>query len=682
MKKILYGMCCTLGILSVSVSAQEEQEVDAFELSLKELLDVEVTSVARQAQPLSNSPAAVYVISSEEIQRRGLTSIPQALKGVPGLHVAQIDSQKWAVSSRGFNGRFNNKLLVLMDGRTLYSPVFSGVYWEVQDTLMADIERIEVIRGPNAAMWGSNAVNGVINIVTKHSAETLGGYAEIGIGDYNQGFAGFRYGGKLTDNTTARGYAKTFKRDSLEHEAKDINPDLALASTTNLDTDNDWTEQQVGGRVDIDLPHSATLQLSSDLYKTRMNQVLYLPTLAAPYASTSQDNVDSKGWNLLAKFNQALSARSEYSVQGYVDYVSRDEGFFTSETKTFDLEFQHQFQFRERHNIRWGLGFRHNRETIGSHPNIFSDSNQTSTNLWSAFVSDEITLAKDALWLTLATRVEDNTYTGFEWQPNARLLWKLNEQHKLWSSVSYSVRTPSRTENNVNFVANVIPPFVAPNVSPLPVVVRYKGQDEYESESLLTYELGYRFSPTSSFSIDSTVFYNDYDDLRDADQVTTDFVSLPGYIIQDVEFGNSLAGHSYGLEFSSQWLATDTVKFKLNYGYIQSKFPGVQPQNTTAPKHIATFDIDWAVHQNVDVNATWRYVDDVAPISGHTQTYNPVDSYHGVDLGVNWRITPKVTLSAYGKNLFYGAHTEFESELFSIPYRIEPTYYGKVTVQF
>ncbi|MBB1383724.1 TonB-dependent receptor plug domain-containing protein, partial [Shewanella sp. SR41-2] len=219
---IFYSALLACFATSTSTSTATADESNSFDLSLQELLNVEVTSVSKQKQPLSNSPAAIYVITSEHIRNSGATSIPQVLRDVPGLHVGQIDSQKWAISSRGFNGRYNNKLLVLMDGRTLYSPIFSGVYWEVQDTLMADIERIEVIRGPSAAMWGANAVNGVINIITKHSADTSGGYAELGAGDYEQGFAGFRYGSTLSDNATSRVYVKGHSRDSLEYNSQDL----------------------------------------------------------------------------------------------------------------------------------------------------------------------------------------------------------------------------------------------------------------------------------------------------------------------------------------------------------------------------------------------------------------------------------------------------------------------------
>lgn len=673
MKKTLCVICSTLVLFGSYVSAEE---LEAFELSLQELLDVEITSVARQAQPLSNSPAAVYVISAKDIKRSGATSIPQALKDVPGLHVAQIDSQKWAVSSRGFNGRFNNKLLVLMDGRTLYSPEFSGVYWEVQDTLMTDIERIEIIRGPGAAMWGANAVNGVINIVTKHSADTQGGYAEIGAGNYEQGFVGFRYGGKPTENSTARVYAKGFKRNSLEYAIQD--PNLVQAGT-----DNDWSKQQVGGRIDINLHDSATLFLSSDLYQTKLNQVFSTPTLTTPFRAVNQDNSDSNGFNVLAKFNQALSATSEYSLQGYYDYVNRDESLFGFTTETFDLEFQRQLQAGNNHNIIWGLGYRHISDDIDPDSlTTTSDRYATNTNLSSAFIRDETTLVRDALWLTLAARVEDNSYTGLEWQPNARLFWKLNDQHKLWSSVAYAKRTPSRAEDNLNVPAFTIPPSSVDNPSPFPVSVTVKGQESYDSESLLAYEFGYRFSPTPSYSFDSTVFYNDYDNLRGVSPNQPDLSSLPAAIIQDSLFVNDQDGHSYGLEFSSQWLATNTLKLKVNYSFIQSKFSDAQTQNTTAPKHIGSLHADWAVSNNVDLNAIWRYVDAVEVIDGTTSGILTIDSFQGVDLGANWHIRPDVTLSAYGKNLFDGSRTEYQAESFSIPYLVEPSYYVKVAIKF
>ncbi|MBQ0724658.1 MAG: TonB-dependent receptor [Cycloclasticus sp.] len=673
--KTLVVVCLLLFSLSLSAN-----EVDnSFDLNLEELLGVEVTSVSKQRQPLSDSPAAIYVVSNKDIVSSGATSIPQALRGVPGLHVAQIDSQKWAVSSRGFNGRFNNKLLVLMDGRAIYSPLFSGVYWEAQDTLMSDIDRIEIIRGPSAAIWGANAVNGVINIITKHSADTIGGYAELGVGDYEQGFAGFRYGAKLGDGITARAYAKGFERDSLEHNGQDMNP-IQHMLMTGVNTDNGWRQQQAGGRIDMKLDQSATLSLSADIYRGEINQLSFKPILTPFYTEYSVDNFNSSGWNVLANYTKALSATSEYNLKVYFDHTKREESFVEASIDTIDIDFQHQFNAWQRHNVVWGLGYRFIENDLEGSSSIDVSEVSKNRTLWSGFIRDEITLSENALWLTLATRVEHNSYTGMEWQPNARLVWKLSDQHKLWSSVAYSVRTPSQAEDATGINIAVVPPVPAP----FPTEIVLHGDEQYESEELLAYEVGYRFSPTDRISVDATVFYNKYDKLRSTSTgafVGPEILPVP-HFTQFLQVGNDADGHSYGLEISNQWVASEKLKFKLNYGFIQSDFSEGQTQNTEAPKHIASLSAEWLMHQDVDINMMWRYVDEAAILDIAAGGSETIDAYHGVDIGVTWRVLPKVSLSAFGKNLFYGDHVEYKPELFHIPYRVEPSFYGKVTIDF
>ena len=662
--------------LSLSVEADES----SFDLSLEELLNVEVTSVSKQRQPLSNSPAAIYVLTNKDLIRSGATSIPQALRDVPGLHVAQLDSQKWAVSSRGFNGRFNNKLLVLMDGRALYSPGFSGVYWEVQDTLMSDIDRIEVIRGPSAAMWGANAVNGVINIITKHSADTLGGYAELGLGDYEKGFVGFRYGGKLAEGMTARGYVKSFERDTLEHESSGMDGHMHDLMAE-LDNSNAWRQHQLGGRLDMKVDGSSTLTLSADGYQSSMNQISSIGILTAPYAEFSTDNIKAEGWNVLANYTKALSASSEYNVKVYYDYVSREGDVFNFTTDTFDFDFQYLFQ-TGRHNVIWGLGYRYIADEIESNVVITMDDMSESTHLWSAFVRDEITLVDDTLWLTLATRVENNTYTDMEWQPNARLMWQLNEQHKIWSSIAYSVRTPSRAEASFNVQGIVLPP---EGMIPFPTELVFSGTDEYESETLVAYEIGYRFAPTPNFSMDSTVFYNQYDNLRSIDSnsgiQSLEILPVP-HIKATFPFGNDEKGSNLGFELSSQWLASKELKFKLNYAYVHSDFGTNQVQNTNAPNHIGSLSGNLAISEDVDFNMTWRYVDNAELVGKQVGEMVSVDSYYGVDIGVNWRVSPKVNVSLYGKNLFEESHLEYSVELFAPPFYVEPSFYGKIALEF
>jgi len=659
------------------VSPVQAISEDLSDLSLVDLLNIEVSSVSKQSQSLSNAPAAVYVISSEDIQRSGATSIPQALRDVPGLHVVQIDSQKWAVSSRGFNGRYNNKLLVMIDGRTLYAPEFSGVYWEVQDILMADIDRIEIIRGPSAAMWGANAVNGAINITTKHSADTLGGYAELGVGNYEQGFAGFRYGGEVAVGVTARGYAKGFKRDSLQHYGQDMDANLHMLMM-GLDTDNDWRQSQVGARIDINFDSTAALRLSTDIYDSKMQQVVQVASSSAPsYREFFHDSFDSRGWNVLAKYTKALSATSEYSFQSYYDYTRREEDLFGFTTDTVDFDFQHQFTAWQKHDFIWGLGYRYIKDDINTHPVISSSEDSSSqTNLWSAFISDEITLLNDQLWLTLASRFEHNSYTGLEVQPNIRLMWQLNDHHKLWSSIAYSVRAPNRAENNLK--VNVVNRPSGPTFTEISV----RGNDAFESEELLSYEIGYRFTPSNKLSFDTALFYNDYDKLRGIVMGTPDMMSGFPFTLE-APFVNNQDGQNYGFELSSQWVPNEALRFKLNYSYIYSDFSLTTPtQNTDAPENIVSAHADWNISNTLNLNLTWRYVDAAPVLSTFSAAQKELDSYQGLDIGLIWQLTPDLTLAAYGKNLLYPSHVEFEAEQFHIPYRVEPTYYGKITVQF
>ena len=670
----------------LSVSQITLAEDDPFNLAFEDLLGIEITSVSKQSQPLSNAPAAIYVITNEDIIRSGATSIPQALRGVPGLHVAQIDSQKWAVSSRGFNGRYNNKLLVMMDGRTLYSPKFSGVYWEIQDTLMADIERIEIIRGPSAAMWGANAVNGVINITTKHSAETLGGYAELGAGDYEQAFAGFRYGGELADNTMARAYAKGFKRDSLEHHSQDINP-LAHSQMIGVDIDNDWHNLQAGGRMDMQIDLTASLIVTADVYKSEMQHVTQTPSLIAPfYSEINSDSFDSRGWNILGKYTKAVSASSEYSFQAYYDYVRRDETLFDFSTNTLDFDFQYQFNLDRTHNFIWGLGYRHISDKINPNAIIDSLSTSSNTNLWSAFIRDEIQLIENELWLTLASRFEHNSYTDFEVQPNIRLMWQLNEQHKLWSSISYAVRTPARAESSLSVNSFNIPPNLP--INPFITKVLINGNDNYESEELLSYEIGYRFIPSNNISFDSVLFYNDYDKLRSVSIGNIDLSNVPSYLTLPTFYSNEQDGYNYGFELSSQWLASDSLKFKFNYAYTHSEFVqnsgsgAGQSQNTDTPEHIASLQADWNIAKNLSLDMTYRYVDTVEILDSINFSTKQLDSYHGVDIGLHWAVTPTISIEAFGKNLLNSSHVEYESEAFQLPNRVEPSYYGKVTLNF
>lgn len=676
-----------LWILGVLLSCFPAVHADSepsspLDLSLQELLEIEVTSVSRQAESLSSAAAAIYVITGEEIRQRGFQSIPQALRDVPGLHVAQIDSQKWAVSSRGFNGRYNNKMLVLIDGRSVYSPEFSGVYWEAQDTLMADIDRIEVIRGPGAAIWGANAVNGVINIITRHSADTLGGYAELGAGDYQQSFAGFRYGGRLAPGLTGRAYVKAFKRDDLDFNPKDVSSSAA-ALISQSDTDNGWWNQQMGGRLDMSLGAASKLTLSAAAYDSMMDQTVTIPTLTAPFIEYPNINTESRGWHLLGDYSRALSADSQLNVKAYFDHAKREESLFGFSRDTMDLEISHHFEIDERHELLWGMGYRHiNNELDTNQAVIDTQGDNESTNLWSLFVQDQITLKPDTLWLTLATRLEHHSYTDFEWQPTVRLSWQPAEQHRFWTALSRAVRTPSQAENEYLINVGNLAPMTAFNPTGFVNRLILQGDSDYDSEVVQTIEAGYRYAGDNQFSLDTAVFYNDYDDLRSSRIAETDFSSLPAYLTTFSVFDNEASGHNYGLELSANWLINESLKLRLNYSYIESDFSDGQPQNTDSPEQMVSLLANWRISRDIDLTANWRYVDrsqSIDPVQVDNQT---VDAYHGLDLGINWQLTPELKLSAFARNLLYGSHVEYKAELFSIPYRVEPSFFGKLTLEF
>jgi len=293
-------------------------------------MNVEVTSVSRRAEKLSVAPAAISVITAEELRRSGATSIPEALRLVPGMEVARVDAHNWAISARGFNDLFANKLLVLMDGRSVYTPLFSGVYWDVQDTLLEDIERIEVIRGPGATLWGANAVNGVINIITRSARDTQGLLLAGGGGTEEQGFAAVRYGGKLGDNAYYRVYAKYFNRDDQ------VLPD-------GNDSNDRWNMARGGFRIDWDASPENHFTLQSDLYSGRLNQTYFLPAPNPPYAQTNQAHLNVEGGNVLGRWSHTISERSDMKLQVYFDRTVRDGPVLDEDRDTFDLDLQHHF---------------------------------------------------------------------------------------------------------------------------------------------------------------------------------------------------------------------------------------------------------------------------------------------------------------------------------------------------
>ena len=485
-------------ITTSSFGADQDQTADLGSLALEDLMKIEVSTVARKQQKMADVAAAVYVISQEDIRRSGATSIPEALRMAPGLNVARIGSSSWAISARGFNGRYANKLLVLMDGRTVYTPMFSGVFWNVQDTLMEDIERIEVIRGPGAAMWGANAVNGVINIITKSARDTQGNLAIAGAGNLERGFAGFRHGGQIDEDTHYRVYGKAFDRAAAE-------------SRSGNRLDDDWRGGRSGFRLDKKLAGGDRLTVQGDIYSLKVGETVHpYAVLTPPYGTPFAADDTAKGLNLLTRWQHRLDNQSEMTLQAYFDQAEFSAPKLSETLQTFDIDFQHRLAPSLRHDIMWGVNVRHIRSRASNTTDIaFSPESHAYTN-FSLFLQNDIALIPERLRLTLGSKLEKPHFGGTELQPNVRLLWTPNGSNSVWLAASRASRTPSRGETESRVALAVLQPTA--ESSGLPVQLTSVPNPNLEAEKLTAYEIGYRTLLTNKLSLDLTAFSNRYRD--------------------------------------------------------------------------------------------------------------------------------------------------------------------------
>lgn len=654
-KRIAVSLFCFTSLAVVNSPAPSyAEEMDFTSMSIEELMGIKVTSVSKKVQSLSDSAAAIFVVTNEDIRRSGVTSIPEALRMVPGMNVARIDSNKWAINSRESNSRFASKLLVLIDGRSVYSPSYSGVYWEVQDVMLEDVDRIEVIRGPGATLWGANAVNGVINIITKHASETQGGLVSLGGGNQEKNFAGARYGMSLGDGTYGRLYAKGFDRDEFEHVAGG-------------DAGDDWGMMRGGFRIDSVLNSKDSVTLQGDIYKGDMDQEVDMATLTAPfYSKYLEDDIDVSGGNIIARWQHILSPTSEISLQAYYDRTERKEALLNEKRDSFDLDFQHRFAAGDRNDIIWGVRYRSTHDDFTNTDWLTMQSESQTDHLYSAFIQDEIILQQEKLWLTLGAKLEHNDYTGAEIQPSARLLWAPHRNHKIWTAVSRAVRTPARIEDDSRIWNATVPPIFK---------FEMVGGSHYDSEELISYELGYRTMPTNDISLDITMFYNEYDDLR--------VFESPSPFIPTFEIDNKVSATTYGFELAAAWQAADWLKLDLAYSYLDSDM-NAGSQVGEEPHHQASLRGAFMLSDNLDLDIWLRYVDSVTafyllPIPGE---WYDVDDYVTMDVRLAWSPSDDLELSLVGQNLLDSSHVEFVQENFTRPTEVERGFYGKLTYTF
>jgi len=623
---------------------------DLKHLSLEQLMDVEVTSVARHAEKLLQAAAAIQVITREEIRRSGATTLAEALRLADNLEVAQKNSHDWGISARGFNTDLANKLLVMIDGRTVYTPLYSGVFWEAQDYLLEDVERIEVISGPGGTLWGANAVNGIINIITRSAADTQGAFIEAGGGSQPQGLAGARYGGSLAPGVDFRLYGKYL--DMTDQ-----------AMSTGSSAADAWHQGRGGFRLDAAVSQRDNLSVHGDFYSGREGQ--------APTGATSE----LSGGNLVGHWTHIFSDQSDLSVQTYYDRTHLAQpiapflvngiplapaGTFRDDLTTYDLDVQHRFDLGGSNQIVWGVGYRHTHDSAQNAPGLAFLPATLNQDLFSVFLQDELRLGS-AWSLVVGSKVEHNDYTGYEVEPNVRLQWTVTPTQALWSAISRAARTPSRIDRDF--------------FEPAGPIVVLEGGRNFGSEYVTAYELGYRARITERITGSLSTYYNEYTDVRSTSLT-------PGTVIPFF-FANNLEGHTYGAEVSASWQVLDEWSLHLGYDLLKEalrikpgQFDLSNGLNETAdPEHQVSLR-SAVTARHLEFDCALRWVDRLTLNNGPAT--GAVPSYAELDARLAWHLGRRWELAVAGRNLLHNRHPEYG---FPSPGRveIERTAYGEVT---
>lgn len=664
----------TQDILSEIPSIEELEN-----LSLEELMNITITSVSKKPQDISSAAAAVYVITQEDIKRSGARILPEVFRMVPGLSVAKVDSNKWAITSRGFNDRLSGKLLVLLDGRTLYTPLFSGVFWENQDILLDDIERIEVIRGPGATLYGANAVNGVINIITKNAKDSQGTSISAGGGSEEQGFGHIRYGGNIGDDTYYRLYTKYSKHDSQ-------------ALRNGSQSQDDWKTYRSGFRFDIGASEDDQITVIGDAYYNDLSTVYNRSLIIQPYNVKMPHKDQMWGTNLLARWDHTISETEDFTFQMFYDKNVRDLYVFKDDRDIFDLEFQHHIQPIEKHDIIWGLGYRFVGDSMDNRIATFSEL-ERDDHVFNAFIQDEIALIEDELTLILGTKLEHNEYTGFEYQPNARLVWTPHEEHVFWGSVSRAVRIPSRAEQDGTITQATVLPNDPRNPLPIPSITSLGGTRNVTAEELTSYELGYRYIPNDWFNLDMTFFYNDYEKLLSASAgtATAEFRDGLPFLSIPLIFNNNMDGETYGFEMAGNFQINPNWKVRSSYTFFDIHLHPTQPSflqileefEHRSPHHQVSILSMYDITENIQFDVWARYVSE---LSNSTQipaiNYNS-PSYIALDLRIGWEPNENVEVVLGMQNLLDDRHPEMgETIISTVRSEVERSFYLMTTWTF
>jgi iron complex outermembrane receptor protein len=628
-------------------------------MSLQELMDQPVISVSKQPEPLRQAPAAIQIITNDDIRRSGASSLPEALRLADNLEVAQDNAHDWNISARGFNTDLSNKLLVLIDGRTVYSPLFSGVIWDVQNVMLEDVDRIEVISGPGGTLWGANAVNGVINVISKSAQDTQGWYVEGAGGNELRDAGAIRYGGTLAKDVYFRVYGNYFDRNGEEY-------------TGGAPSNDAWSEGRGGFRIDAVGAPDDKFTFQGDYYNG-----------AAGDSSVPGTQVES-GENVLGRWSHTFSSDSDVALQMYYDRTNISQptaafiaagttfepgGSFSDSLDTYDIDFHHHINIGDRNNVTWGAGYRFTHDQVGNAPTLVFTPDPLNQNLLSTFVQDEIKLT-DTVYLTAGTKVEHNDYTGFEVQPSGRVQWQITPKQMVWAAVSRAVRTPSRIDHDLS------EPTGLPAGLPQSLLT---GTTAFTSETLIAYEVGYRAQLCDRVSGSLSTYYNDYTKIRST--TSTAPFGFPIYL------QNNLEGETYGLELSADYQMLDWWRLHLGYDFLKEHIhvkPGetdfTNGLNETAdPQNQVAFRSSMDLPNNIEFDTGLRWVDSLEINNGPTA--GDVPAYFELEARLAWHPTPNVEISVVGQNLLHNQHAEYGFPN-ATQVQIDRSVYGKIAWRF
>ncbi|WP_373088357.1 TonB-dependent receptor plug domain-containing protein [Zhongshania sp.] len=646
----LYGVratafCLCAGLAASGLNAKDYRTEDLVSLSLEELLDIDVSLGVRRGESHRESSAAVYVLSRDSIARSGATSIPELLRLVPGVEVTRFGSAKWGVGIRGFNGGiFTNRLLILVDGRSMFSPAKVGMFWDTLDTLINDIERIEVVRGPGASLWGSNAFNGVINIVTRHSAETQGGMLEVGAGNEEKWFTGYRVGVQLGEQKYLRAHIKAFERDDA------IRPD-------GRENRDGWNSVQAGLRYDQGSPELGAFSLQVNAYEGAEGEELELPDQnALSLESLFYTRAEFSGINLMTHWQYQQNERSHYSLKFYADHAERADLLFNLTLDSYDADFQHSYRIDDRRRFVWGLAYRYTDDKLADRYIRFTRE-QRHYDVASGFLQYEFTVTKN--WRLIAgSKLEYNDFSGSEVQPNARAIWRYSAQGAAWLAVSKAKRTPSRIEHDLRVDFD----YLAPQVQ-----LQIQGSESFQSETLRAYELGWRRQLGRAVNLDVALFFNEYEGLRTLEPGALEANSAPPPAAKvPIITSNGANARSWGGELVVSAALSPSWRTELQYSNVQidveadaSGDPAATNAEGDSPQHRLTFRSSWDLSEGWGVDATLRYVDD---LNGQR-----IDEYTELDVHVSKRIGEAMTISFVGQNLLDSSHEEYVDKVVGTP---------------